>query len=195
MPAAECYRWLTALVTPRPIAWVSTRSPDGVDNLAPFSFFQVVADAPPTLMIGIGGTPDGSEKDTLRNLRARGELVIHLVSNAMGPAMNATAARLPPQESEFEHAGLARLPSARVAPPRIAGAAVAFECALAELMPYPREAPASHVVFARVLLAHVDDAVLRDGRHVDPAKLDLIARLGGPLYTRTRDAFAMRRPE
>jgi flavin reductase (DIM6/NTAB) family NADH-FMN oxidoreductase RutF len=74
--AAEAYRWMTATVTPRPIAWVSTRSAAGVDNLAPFSFFQIVCDAPPTLMLSIGYRADGSEKDTLRNLRERGELVI-----------------------------------------------------------------------------------------------------------------------
>ena len=191
---AEAYRWMTATVTPRPIAWVSTRSADGVDNLAPFSFFQIVCDEPPTLMLSIGHRPDGSEKDTLRNLRQRGELVIQLVSAAQADAMNATSAPLPHGVSEFAQCDIGTLPSERVAPPRVAGAAVAFECRLASILPYPAEAPNHHIVFAEVLLAHIDDAVLADGRHVDPAKLDLIGRLGGAGYATTRDAFQLKRP-
>lgn len=192
--ATEAYRWMTATVTPRPIAWVSTRSADGIDNLAPFSFFQVVCDAPPTLLLSIGPRADGSEKDTLRNLRARGELVIQLVSAAQAEAMNATSAGFPHGVSEFERCGVASLPSERVAPPRVAGAPVAFECRLASIQPYPAEMPSHHIVFAEVLLAHIDDAVLADARHVDPLKLDLIGRLGGSGYATTRDLLQLRRP-
>jgi flavin reductase (DIM6/NTAB) family NADH-FMN oxidoreductase RutF len=196
--AAEAYRWMTATVTPRPIAWVSTRSADGIDNLAPFSFFQVVCDVPPTLMLSIGARADGGEKDTLRNLRERGELVIQLVSMAQGDAMNATAAGFPHGVSEFERCGVASTPSERVAPPRVADCAVAFECALASILPYPAhdpaQAPSHHLVFAEVLLAHIDDAALGDARHVDPTKLDLIGRLGGSAYASTRDVFHLKRP-
>lgn len=199
LPAHEAYRWLTATVTPRPIAWVSTRSADGVDNLAPFSFFQVVCDAPPTLMLSIGLRPDGGEKDTLRNLRERGELVIQLVSAAQAETMNATAAAFPHGVSEFERCGVVPAASERVAPPRVAGSAVAFECALAGIQPYPAQPystdpPSHHLVFAEVLLAHIDDAAMSDARHVDPAKLDLIGRLGGAAYVRTRDVFQLKRP-
>jgi flavin reductase (DIM6/NTAB) family NADH-FMN oxidoreductase RutF len=194
LTANEAYRWLTATVTPRPIAWVSTRSADGIDNLAPFSFFQVVCDTPPTLMLSIGLRPDGGEKDTLRNLRERGELVIQLVSAAQAEAMSATAAAFPHGVSEFERCGIPPLPSERVTPPRVAGAMVAFECRLAGIQPYPAEAPSHHLVFAEVLLAHIDDAVLSDTRHVDPAKLDLIGRLGGSAYATTRDLFHLKRP-
>lgn len=192
--AAEAYRWMIATVTPRPIAWVSTRSSDGIDNLAPFSFFQVVCDDPPTLMISIGERADGGEKDTLRNLRERGELVIQLVSMAQADAMNATSAALPHGTSEFAHCGIEAAPSERVAPPRVADAAVAFECRLASILPYPAEAANHHIVFAEVLLAHIDEAVLADGRHVDPAKLDLVGRLGGAGYATTRDVFTLKRP-
>lgn len=192
--AAEAYRWMTATVTPRPIAWVSTRSADGVDNLAPFSFFQVVCDDPPTLMLSIGARADGGEKDTLRNLRERGELVIQLVSMAQADAMNATAAGFPHGVSEFERCGVAATLSERVAPLRVAGAAVAFECVLASILPYPAERPSHHLVFAEVLLAHIDDAALGDARHIDPAKLDLVGRLGGSAYATTRDVFHLKRP-
>lgn len=192
--ATEAYRWMTATVTPRPIAWVSTRSADGVDNLAPFSFFQIVCDAPPTLMLSIGMRPDGTEKDTLRNLRERGELVIQLVSAAQAEAMNATSIGLPHGISEFERCGVASMPAERVAVARVADAAVAFECRLASILPYPADAPNHHIVFAEVLLAHIDDAVLADGRHVDPTKLDLVGRLGGANYASTRDVFQLKRP-
>ncbi len=194
LPANEAYRWLTATVTPRPIAWVSTRSADGLDNLAPFSFFQVVCDAPPTLMLSIGLRPDGGEKDTLRNLRERGELVIQLVSAAQAEAMNATAAAFPHGVSEFERCGIASTPSQRIEPPRVTDSAVAFECLLAGIQPYPAETPTHHLVFAEVVFAHIDDAALGDARHIDSAKLDLIGRLGGASYVRTRDVFQLKRP-
>jgi len=192
---ADAYRWLASTVTPRPIAWVSTLSAEGKSNLAPFSFFQVISDEPPTLMVNTSVRDDGSVKDTLRNVRETGELVIHLVSAAQAEAMNATAAWLPHGVSEIEHAGIATVPSERVKAPRVMGAPVAFECQLAEIIPYPADKPSSMLIFARVLLAHVDDRVMRDERHVDPAKLDLVGRLGGTQYSYTRDTFSMVRPK
>jgi flavin reductase (DIM6/NTAB) family NADH-FMN oxidoreductase RutF len=194
LPAAEGYRWLTATVTPRPIAWVSTRSAEGLDNLAPFSFFQVVCDDPPTLMISISQRP-GGDKDTLFNLRDSGELVVHLVSHAQAEMMNASSSSLPHGVSEFERFGIAAVASDRVKPLRVAGASVAFECRLAEIKPYPAERPTHHLVFAEVLLAHIDDGVLADPRHADAAKLDLVGRMGGSLYATTRDTFSMTRPK
>jgi len=192
---AEAYRWLASTVTPRPIAWVSTLSKEGKGNLAPFSFFQVISDSPPTLLVNTSVRDDGSVKDTLRNVRETGELVIHLVSAVQAETMNATAAWLPHGVSEIEHAGIATVPSERVAPPRVVGAPVAFECQLAEILPYPAENPSSMLIFARVLLAHIDDAVMQDERHIDPARLDLVGRLGGTQYSYTRDTFSMIRPK
>ena len=192
---ADAYRWLASTVTPRPIAWVSTLSAQGQGNLAPFSFFQVISDEPPTLMVNTSIRDDGSVKDTLHNVRETGQLVIHLVSAAQAETMNATAATLPHGVSEIEQVGIATLPSVRVAPPRVAGAAVAFECELAQIQPYPADKPSCYLIFARVLLAHIDDAVLCDERHVDPAKLDLVGRLGGTQYSFTRDTFSMIRPK
>lgn len=195
LASADAYRWLASTVTPRPIAWVSTLSAQGQGNLAPFSFFQVISDEPPTLMVNTSIRDDGSVKDTLRNVRETGQLVIHLVSAGQAETMNATAATLPHGVSEIEQVGIATLPSVRVAPPRVAGAAVAFECELAQIQPYPADKPSCYLIFARVLLAHIDDAVLRDERHVDPAKLDLVGRLGGAQYSFTRDTFSMIRPK
>ncbi|MCW2292919.1 flavin reductase (DIM6/NTAB) family NADH-FMN oxidoreductase RutF [Pseudomonas sp. BIGb0408] len=188
------YRWLAATVTPRPIAWVSSLSGEGVANLAPFSFFQVISDEPATLMVNVGTRDDGALKDTLRNAQETGELVIHLVSFAQVEAMNASAAILPRSSSEFEHCAIASIPSTRVAPPRVAGAAVAFECRVAEIIGYPQQQPNHHLIFAEVLLAHVDDGVLNEKGRIDPHRLDLVGRLGGTAYSRTRDTFDLQRP-
>jgi flavin reductase (DIM6/NTAB) family NADH-FMN oxidoreductase RutF len=190
----ERYRWLASTITPRPIAWVSSQSAAGVSNLAPFSFFQVISDDPPTLMVNVNHRADGGLKDTLLNVQASGELVIQLVSFAQAEAMNASAAVLPYGISEFEQCGIASLPSQRVLPPRVAGAAVAFECRVAQIQAYPADKPNCHLIFAEVLLAHIDDAVLTEQGRIDAPKLDLVGRLGGMAYSRTRDTFEMRRP-
>ena len=190
----ERYRWLASTITPRPIAWVSSLSADGVSNLAPFSFFQVISDDPATLLVNVNHRADGSLKDTLRNAQATGELVIQLVSFEQAEAMNASAAVLPHGISEFEHCGIASLPSVRVKPPRVAAAAVTFECRLVEAMPYPAAAPNCHLLFAEVLLAHIDERVLTEQGRIDAGKLDLVGRLGGTAYSRTRDTFEMSRP-
>lgn len=190
----ERYRWLASTITPRPIAWVSTRSPEGVDNLAPFSFFQVISDDPPTLLVNVNHRADGSLKDTLRNAQATGELVIQLVSFEQADAMNASSAQLAPQQSEFEYCGIATAPSQCVAPPRVAAAAVAFECRVAQILAYPPQAPNCDLLFAEVLLAHIDDRVLNEQGRIDPARLDLIGRLGGASYSRTTERFDLLRP-
>ncbi len=194
LSAEEAYRWLTATVTPRPIAWVATVSSDGASNLAPFSFFQVICDQPPTLMVNVGLNPGGRLKDTLVNARQTGQMVIHLVNAAMARVMNETAATLPPEVSEIELCGLDTVPATRVGVPRLVHAPVAFECEVERITPYPAESPRQFLIFARVLLAHIDDAVMADERHVDPGKLDLVGRMGGVWYSTTRDRFAMKRP-
>ena len=194
MSADEAYRWLTATVTPRPIAWVTSVSSAGVVNLAPFSFFQVICDQPPTLMVNVGLNPGGRLKDTLVNARETGQVVIHLVNAALAPVMNETAATLPPEVSEIERFGIATVPGTRVAVPRLVQAPVAFECEVESITPYPAESPRHFLIFARVLLAHIDDAVMADERHVDPEKLDLVGRMVGLWYSTTPDRFPMKRP-
>ena len=190
----ERYRWLASTITPRPIAWVSSLSKEGGSNLAPFSFFQVINDDPATLLVNINHREDGSYKDTLINVLESGELVIQLVDFEHAEQMNASSAQLAHGVSEFEQCGIASVASTRVKPPRVAGAAVAFECRLAQSMPYPPQAPNCHLLFAEVLLAHIDERVLDEKGRADPQRLDLVGRLGGMSYTRTRDVFTMVRP-
>ena len=191
----EVYGWMIGTILPRPIAWVSTVSADGGSNLAPFSFFQGITANPPTLMFVPVNTRDGTKKDTLRNIEQTGEFVVNLVSSSLAEKMNATAALLPYGESEFEKFGIAAAPAERVRPPRVAAAPVSFECTLHSIVRIGEGPLAANVVFGRILFAHVNDAGLDAGGRPDPAKLDLIGRLGGESYVRTTDRFDLRRPD
>ncbi len=190
----EAYRWMIGTILPRPIAWVSTIAADGRTNLAPFSFFQGITANPPTLMFVPVNKRDGTPKDTLRNIREVPEFVVNLVSFGLGEKMNATAAELPHGESEFEAFGIGAAPSARVRPPRVAAAPVAFECTLHSIVQIGEGPLAANVVFGRILAAHIHDEVLDASGAPDPAKLDLIGRLGGNAYSRTTERFELERP-
>jgi flavin reductase (DIM6/NTAB) family NADH-FMN oxidoreductase RutF len=194
LPPKDAYTWMVSTIMPRPIAWVSTISLDGKPNLAPFSFFQGVTANPPTLMISPVNDRHGAKKDTVRNLEEVDEFVVHLVPHRMAEAMNASSASLPYGESEFERFDIASVPSERVRPPRIPTAPVAFECAVDRIIDIGEGPLAAHVVFGRILLAHVADEVLGPDGRPDPGKLDLIGRLGGENFVRTSDRFSMPRP-
>jgi flavin reductase (DIM6/NTAB) family NADH-FMN oxidoreductase RutF len=195
IPTREAYGWMITTITPRPIAWVSTISADGKTNLAPFSFFNGVTSNPPTLMFVPVNKSDGSKKDTILNLEAVPEMVVNLVPYALAEPMNACASLLPHGESEFERFGIAAAPSVAVRPPRVAAAPVAFECALHNIVRIGEGPLAANVVFGRILRAHIADAVLGADGAVDPAKLDTVGRMGGEDYCRTRDRFALKRPD
>ncbi len=191
----DAYGWMISTILPRPIAWVSTIAADGKTNLAPFSFFQGVTANPPTLMFVPVNTRDGTKKDTVRNIEAVPEFVVNLVSFALGEQMNASSASLPYGESEFDKFGIAAAPSERVRPPRVAAAPVAFECTLDRIVMIGEGPLAANVVFGRILVAHVQDAVLGADGRPDSARLDLIGRLGGEAFTRTRERFELERPD
>ena len=190
----DAYQWMTSTIMPRPIAWVSTISAEGKTNLAPFSFFQGVTAAPPCLMFVPVNDRDGKKKDTIRNIEQVPEFVVNLVSGSLAEKMNATAASLPYGESEFEKFGIASAASDQVRPPRVAEAPVSFECKLHSIVPIGEGPLAANVVFGLIQLMHIDDAAVVAGGYADPGKLDLIGRMGGELYTRTRDRFGLVRP-
>jgi flavin reductase (DIM6/NTAB) family NADH-FMN oxidoreductase RutF len=166
--ARTFYRLLTAVVVPRPIAWVSSRSVDGVDNLAPHSFFTVACVDPPMVAFTSVGA-----KDSLRNIEQRGEFVVNFAPEAMFEQINATATDFPPDVSEFDAVGVGREPSARVAPPRVAGSPVALECLLHSTVALGD----STLVLGRVVFAAVDADVF-DGDHPAIERLRPLARLG-----------------
>jgi flavin reductase (DIM6/NTAB) family NADH-FMN oxidoreductase RutF len=192
---SAAYKLLTSTITPRPIAWVSSVSADGVLNLAPFSFFQMITDQPPTLMISTQHKADGSRKDTSLNIEATRDFVVNLVPHALANEMNISAAAVPADESEFDLARLEQAASSQIKVPRVALAPVALECRLAKLQPYPPENPSCEVIFAEVLAIYINPTLLDANGMPDPYKMDLISRIGGSGYSRVAaDIFQLARP-
>ena len=187
------YKLIVSTVVPRPIAWVVTQSAAGVVNAAPYSFFNAVGGDPPLLVVSIEGLGDGRRKDTANNIRQSGQFVVNLVSNANAEAMVVTAVDFPPETSEVAAAGLAVLPSTRIAPPRLADSPVAFECEHYQTVELPGE---RDLVLGRIVCMHVaDEAVMDAARcYIDTPKLDLVGRMHGRgWYARSRDQFEIER--
>lgn len=177
------YPLLNSVVVPRPIAWVSSRSPAGVDNLAPHSFFTVAGVDPAVLSFTSVGA-----KDSLRNVLATGEFVVCLSPEPLVEQVNLTGTDFPPDVSEFDAVGLTREPSLRVAPPRVAQSPVALECVLADTAVFGD----CTVVFGRVVHIAIDEAVLRDDRPA-PELLRPMARLGGNVWSTLGELSERRR--
>ena len=190
----KIYRTLVEVVTPRPIAWVTTIDAEGRVNLAPFSFFNAFGANPPVVVFSPGLRRYGTKKDTLRNLEIVPEFVLNAAVEDLAEPMNATSKELPPGQSEAEYAGLALQPSTKVRPPRVAVSPVHMECRVRQIVPIGDGPIAGNLVIGEVLLIHIDDSVLDSSGHVDPRKLRTIARLGGDYYCRSTDLFEMKRP-
>jgi flavin reductase (DIM6/NTAB) family NADH-FMN oxidoreductase RutF len=190
--ADRAYPILASLVTPRPIAWVTTLGPDGAVNAAPFSFFNVLGAEPPIVGFCPGDRDDGTPKDTARNVRASQEFVVNLVDEALADAMNKTAASLPYGVSEITPAGLSTAPSSVVKPPRIAEAPASLECV---------EWGTLQIGDNRLIIGLVKRVYIRD-EMIDPSTLRIrsddfhvVGRMASPhWYCRTRDRFEMIRP-
>ncbi|WP_298353659.1 flavin reductase family protein [Rhodoblastus sp.] len=185
---ADNYKLLTNLVVPRPIAWISSRSPDGVVNLAPFSFFNAVGSDPLYLIVSIGDNDAGGPKDTARNIRASGEFVVNLVTEELFDAMNLSAADFPPEQSELEAAHLHAAPSVRIGAPRVAEAQASLECKLHSA----QSLGANTLFIGEVVMFHVADHLLGPRLHIE--NFAPIGRLGSPsVYCRTTDRFDVAR--
>jgi len=188
---AASYRWLTSCVVPRPIALVSTISPDGVHNLAPFSFFNAVCGDPP--MVCFAPSHRVPPKDTLSNVLANGEFVVNIVSEAVAAGMNACSETFAPDVDEFTISCLTPVPSTLIRPARVRECHVNLECRVRQIIPLSERPDGGSLVLGEVVLFHIDDAVI-NGSRIDMHRLDAIGRMGGPVYTRTRDMFTMPRP-
>jgi flavin reductase (DIM6/NTAB) family NADH-FMN oxidoreductase RutF len=183
-----------ALVAPRPIGWISTLDAEGRRNLAPYSFFNAIADSPPMVLYSSNGTKTGpvtERKDTAANIRATGEFVVNVVPYALHEAMNRSSAPLPAGVDEFEAAGLTPAPSHEVAPPRVAEAPAALECRVWRIIDLPGEA--NTLVIGTVVGIHIDDRVIRDGM-VDVTRYAPVARLGYLDYAAVHEVFQLARP-
>ncbi len=191
---AAFYQHLIRVISPRPIAWVSTISLSGIANLAPFSFFTGAGSRPPSVIICPSNRRDGAPKDTLRNILETGEFVINAVSFSLVEAMSLSSAELPPEESEFEFASVLQGKSVSVKPPRVAGSSVAIECRLMHHIALSEGPGAANIIVGHVQHLHVEDAVMDASGMVDMERLDLVGRLGGASYCRTTDQFKLARP-
>jgi flavin reductase (DIM6/NTAB) family NADH-FMN oxidoreductase RutF len=194
LASGDRYKILTSTIVPRPIAWVTTLSKDGVRNAAPFSFFNALSKDPPLLALGIMADSDGSIKDTARNILDTGEYVINLVPRSAAESMNLTSIDAPPHVDELALAELDTLPSLKVRPGRIAISPVSFECRLHT----PIELSNQLIALGEVVQAHVADAFILDAAksYVDTPAMQLIGRLHGRgWYATTDDLFQMPRPQ
>jgi flavin reductase (DIM6/NTAB) family NADH-FMN oxidoreductase RutF len=197
LPSADRYRLLIGAIVPRPIALVSTISPDGRVNLAPFSFFNGVGSDPMMLLFCPVNRNDGTEKDSLRNAKPSaeggvGEFVVNLAVEAYERQVAAAAEPLAYGESEFDLVGLTPSPSRLVRPPRVAESPVAFECRTETVIRTGQGVPsAGNIVLGRVVHVFVRDDVINERFHLDPDTLRTIGRMGGLGYIRTRERFDM----
>lgn len=190
--AHRAYLLLAALVTPRPIAWVTTLNEDGSVNAAPFSFFNVLGDDPPMVMFCPGNQDDGTPKDTALNCKRSGEFVVNMVDEALGAVMVRTSATLPYGESEVEREGLATCASSSVAVPRLALTPAALECKVHDV----QEIGGNRLIIGLVQRIHVRDEL------IDPVTLRIktanyypLGRMAVPdWYCRTNDQFELPRP-
>ena len=190
MSATDAYKLMIRSIVPRPIAWISTVSPDGVRNIAPFSFFTGITVEPPTVCFVPARKTGGVKKDTLANVEATGEFVVNIVTEELAAAMNDTATGYPADVDEFERAGLTPVASDAVAPPRIGESPVNMECRLDKIVEVGDKGGV--LVIGEVVMFHVDERVLAGGK-VDPVLLKAVGRLGGMEYSRTTDTFALDR--
>ena len=193
--AREVYKLLIGCITPRPIAWVSTISPRGIPNLAPFSFFNGIGANPPSLLFCPVNHRDGSKKDTLLNIEATPEFVVNIVPFSLARPMNDTSAELPYEVNEFETAGVDAVPARKVKPPRVKDSPVFLECVLHTIVKVGEGALGANVVIGRIVCMEIADAVLAPDGQIDPRKLDTIGRMGGSNYARTTDLFELPRPK
>ncbi len=185
---ADNYKLLTNLVVPRPIAWVTTQSPAGLVNLAPYSFFNAVGSDPLYVVVSVGNNTAGQPKDTAVNIAATGEFVVNMVTEDLFDAMNISAADFPPDQSELTAAQLATEPCVHVKVPRVAQAQVSLECKLHST----QALGANTLIIGEVVMFHVADHLIGPRMHVN--NFAPIGRLGSPsVYCRTTDRFDIAR--
>lgn len=196
MDRRTAYFWMASTIAPRPVAWVSTVSADGIANLAPFSFFQMITPHPPTLMICPQHNGDGSLKDTAQNIQATGEFTVSLVPFALVHQMNETSFSFAHGTSEFDAVGVLAAPSSVVAPARVAGSPMSFECRTSGFTLHPAAQPTCAIILGEVVAAHADESIVGADGIIDPVKLDLVSRMGADWYGRTNslDNFTLPRP-
>ncbi len=187
LSAEESYKLMTGVVVPRPVAWVTTLSPSGGVNLAPFSTFTFVSPKPPMLAFSVGQR-GGAYKDTARNILATEEYVVHIADRPLIEAVHASAVEYPPEVSETEMLGLETAPSLHVKPPRVTAAPIAMECRLRQCLEFGETR--SRLIVGEVVAFHFRDGLLDNGK-IDTRALDPLCRLAGPNYATLGEIVAL----
>lgn len=188
----DCYKLLTAIIVPRPIALVSSLNSAGQVNAAPFSFFNIFADEPPTIVLGISWRADTSLKDTTANIRRTGEFVVNMVDEALAQTMNDTAIDFPPDVSETEALDIELSTSKLVKVPRIKAAPFALECRKMVGLSFSES---REILLGEIVAIHAREGLVDTKRmHVNPEHYRPIGRLSGNRYARQGEVFEMKRP-
>jgi flavin reductase (DIM6/NTAB) family NADH-FMN oxidoreductase RutF len=188
------YKVMVGAIVPRPIAFVSTVSPEGIYNLAPFSFFTAASVNPPVVCFCPLRNGQGRPKDTLNNIERMGDFVVNIVSEEFVEQMNMTSAELPPEVDEFQLSGLTPVPGDLVKAPRVKESHVSMECRLFRIFEISTKPSGGSIVTGEIVRLHVDDAYI-DNYRIVQEKLKAIGRMAGATYVRTVDRFDMARPE
>lgn len=185
IPTKDLHQYILGAVAPRPIAFASTISTDGVPNLAPYSFFNAFSSNPPLLIFSSNRrVSNNTTKDTLKNVEETGEVVINVVSYAISRQMALCSIEFGPEVDEFKKAGFTPIPSERVKPYRVAESPVQMECVVEKIMPLGEGGGAGNLVFCRIVLMHIAEEILSNTGRIDPHKIDLIGRMGRFYYAR-----------
>ena len=191
--SSALYKLLTGTVIPRPIAWVATIDENGIDNLAPFSFFNVVSDDPPHIMFSTVRTGN-KNKDTLNNILANQQFVVNLVTEDVVEQMNSTSQSVAPNINEFELANVTPLDSIFIKPKRVKESLVQFECEMVHhYFIEKHQNGGACIIIGKIITMHIDDSILMDNHKIDLEKYKPVARLAGSNYSKLGKIFSIKR--
>lgn len=187
------YKLLTGSVIPRPIGWISSVSNNGVNNLAPFSYFNVVGDDPPHVMFSTSRN-NNTNKDTLNNILANNQFVVNMVTEDLVEQMNKTAEAISPEESEFDFANLTPLASVKIKPMRVKESKINFECELVHHYSLENHKNGGSVILiGKIIMMHFDDTVLTDNYKINLETYKPVSRLSGSNYSKIGEIFSIKR--
>jgi flavin reductase (DIM6/NTAB) family NADH-FMN oxidoreductase RutF len=188
----EGYKIASALIVPRPIGWIGTRDSDGAVNLAPYSFFNMVAGTPPMFVFS---PMRGGRKDTLSNVRETGEFTVNVVTEEVGEAMNLTAASLEAGVSEFDHAGVTEVAAELIGAPMVAECKANFECVVTQIVDIGHAEQGNALVIGEAVMMHVrEDIIDLEKMRIDQPNLKALGRHAGNTYSRSTDQYDLTRP-